>query len=214
MTDSTALGQPLRRDAARNRELIVAAARDLFAESGLHVPYDEIGRRAGVGVGTVYRRFPQRDDLIVTLFDRRVADLAKRGDEALEMDDAWTALRSFVEGVMTAQAGDRGFAQVLTRSALYGRRVETCAGQLRPRLAALVERAHQAGVIRPDIGAADFEMLMTMLISMAHPNTELWRRYAAVFFDGITTDLVPRERLPADQPTESDLRQLVLRWVH
>src|SRR4051794_21946295 len=103
----------LRADAARNRERILAAAAEAFAGGGLTVTLDEIARRAGVGVGTVYRRFPDKDVLIDALFEQRIAELVALAVEAREAPDAWTGLVHFFEAGLALQAADRGLKEVL-----------------------------------------------------------------------------------------------------
>src|SRR3954467_13973476 len=89
--------RPLRRDAARNRELILETAAEVFAELGLEAGYDEIARRAGIGVGTVYRRFPERSELVQALFESRIEEVVAIGEEAAAMPDAWEGLAWFFE---------------------------------------------------------------------------------------------------------------------
>ena len=90
-------GRPLRRDAARNRERILAAAAELFTERGLQVTLDEVARRAGVGVGTVYRRFPDKEALTDALFEERITALVDLAQQALADPDEWAGLVSFLE---------------------------------------------------------------------------------------------------------------------
>src|SRR3954449_13048651 len=91
----------LRRDAERNRERILAAAADAFAEGGLAVTMDEIARRAGVGVGTIYRRFPDKELLIEALFEQRIDELVALAEAAREEPDPFAGLvRSFLDIVV------------------------------------------------------------------------------------------------------------------
>src|SRR5450759_3121061 len=82
--------RPLRVDAERNRARIVEAAQAAFAEHGLDVPLEDVAEGAGVGIATLYRRFPTRDDLIAACFERRLADYARQAEEALEAPDGWS----------------------------------------------------------------------------------------------------------------------------
>src|SRR5919108_6174329 len=97
----------MRADAARNRQRIVQAAQLAFAERGLDVPLEEIARRAGVGIATLYRRFPTRDALIAASFAPLMAAYAEAVDEALQAPDAWTGFARFLERVCAMQAADR-----------------------------------------------------------------------------------------------------------
>src|SRR3954449_11052411 len=88
----------LRKDAERNRQRIVDAATELFAERGLAVTLNDIAHHADVGVGTVYRRFPDKDLLIDALFEERVQEMLDLAEESLACEDAWQGLVSFLEG--------------------------------------------------------------------------------------------------------------------
>lgn len=114
MTKRTPADRPLRTDAARNREAIVAAAQRAFAECGLQVPFDEIARRAGVGEATVHRRFPDRASLIATAFGDKMTAYAEAAAQALAEPDPWDGFCGYVRRVCAMQSGDRGFADLLT----------------------------------------------------------------------------------------------------
>src|ERR1700761_3684746 len=103
--------RPLRRDAERNRQRILAAAAEVFNERGLDVSLDEIARHAGVGVGTVYRRFRTKEELIEALFMDRLDSVATIADEAYANPDAWCGLVSFMERMAEIMAGDVGLRQ-------------------------------------------------------------------------------------------------------
>ena len=89
--------RPLRRDAERNRQRILAAAAEVFAERGLAATLDDVAREAGVGVGTVYRRFPDKEELIDALFEQRIDEMVARAEASVADDDPWTALVRFFE---------------------------------------------------------------------------------------------------------------------
>jgi AcrR family transcriptional regulator len=114
VTKRTPPDRALRTDAARNRQAIVAAAQDAFAERGLQVPFDEIARRAGVGEATVHRRFPDRASLIATAFGDKMTAYAEAAAQALAEPDPWAGFCGYVRRVCAMQAGDRGFADLLT----------------------------------------------------------------------------------------------------
>ena len=103
----------LRRDAERNRDRILAAARRLFAETGQAVTHNEVARAADVGVGTVYRRFPERADLMRALFEDQLEQVGALADAALAEPDPWPALRGFFERVVDLQAADRGLREFM-----------------------------------------------------------------------------------------------------
>src|SRR3712207_1290440 len=105
--------RPLRVDAERNRRRILAAAAGLFAERGVDVSMDDIAAASGVGVGTVYRRFPDREALIEALFEDKLTRIAKLAGDALEIEDPWEAFLAFFRAVARLQAEDRGLKEVL-----------------------------------------------------------------------------------------------------
>jgi len=150
----------LRADARINRERILAAARAAFAAHGIDVPVAAIARRAGVGVATLYRRFPTRDALVAAAFAEQLEECAGILDEALDDADAWRALCRVLEKVCAMQAVDRGFtAAFLSRfpdDAAFERR------RLRAQqsLADLVERAKATGRLRADFDPGDITLLL------------------------------------------------------
>ena len=108
--------RPLRADAQRNRDKIVAAARDCFAEAGLDAQMEDVARRAGVGVGTVYRHFPTKDALVRALIVAQMEAMTARAPEFLaEAErDAWGAFAGFMRACADKHEGDRGLAQVIS----------------------------------------------------------------------------------------------------
>src|SRR5215475_14728741 len=100
--------RPLRRDAERNRQRILRAASEVFTTRGLQASLDDVAQHAGVGVGTVYRRFPDKESLVEALFEERIQAMAALAEKALAEPDAWTGLVSFLEGACTQLATDRG----------------------------------------------------------------------------------------------------------
>src|SRR6187455_2802316 len=100
--------RPLRRDAERNRGLLVAAARDAFAADGIEVSVEEIARRAGVGVATLYRRFPTKEELIDAVLEDALGEICDAAEAALEVEDAWAGFTSFLERVFELHVRNRG----------------------------------------------------------------------------------------------------------
>ena len=113
----TTADRPLRADAQRNRQRLLEAAHDLFAERGLSVTLDDIARRAGVGVGTAYRRFGSRDELITALFEERMHEILALADEAMAIENPWEGLVTFLTRMVELQASDRGLKEVMLGSA-------------------------------------------------------------------------------------------------
>ena len=106
--------EPLRADAARNRQALLSAAQEVMSEQGLDAPLDEIARRAGVGNATLYRRFPTRTELIVAVCAERMAEHVDAVEEALAEPDSWEALRHYITAAGALQARDRAIADLVT----------------------------------------------------------------------------------------------------
>jgi len=181
--------RPLRRDAERNRQRILAAAAEVFNERGLEVSLDEIARHAGVGVGTVYRRFRTKDELIEALFMDRLDMVAALGEEAFAAPDPWAGLVSFMERMAEIMAGNLGLRQMLMLGT-YGRDLVAVARQRNaPLIERLVERAQAAGQLRADIRQTDIAFIVFVLTEatqLSHAaNPEMWRRYLTLILDGM-----------------------------
>jgi AcrR family transcriptional regulator len=178
--------RPLRADAARNAERIVRAARAAFAESGTDVALEEVARRAGVGVATLYRRFPSKDDLIRAIVERRYAEQVEPVlADALADPDPWHGLVATLDAALTMAAEDHA----TIKAARDPRRlVDAIMGRFFPDLATLVRRGQDAGRIRADLLPADLPPLLFMLIStlrLTEPGGAAWRRYLTLLLDGL-----------------------------
>ena len=206
--DCTDPARPLRRDAARNRQRILKAASEVFTEQGLEVSLDEVARQAGVGVGTVYRRFRTKEELVAALFEERIDAIAAVAERAAEEPDPWTALVSFMEQMAEMLAGDLGLRQLLM-FATYGQdRVAYARQRNAPLVQKLVERAQAAGQVRSDLMLTDVPFLVFVLTEAAQiarpTRPDLWRRYLALILDGMRPareDLTPLP-VPALPPDE------------
>ena len=183
--------RPLRRDAQRNRERIRTAARELFAERGIDVTLDEIAARAGVGVGTVYRRYPNKDALLDDLFETRVAELASRAEESLANPDAWDALLGFLAYLQESFAANRALEHLIFHPERGQRYLDQARERLEAPVSALVARAQADGRLRADFQTPDIRMIATMLaavINESHATApDLWRRYFVMIVDGLAS---------------------------
>jgi len=178
----------LRADAVRNRERILEVAGEVFATQGLDASMVDIAAAAGVGVGTVYRRFPDREDLIGGVFEQRLAGLERLALRAARRADPWDAIAWLFEEVLVLEASDRGLFQLLEdegrRRVMLGR-VDT----LRTVMAGLVEAAQRSGQLRGDVGLGDFLVLKRMLVEAAvttrSADPDYWRRMLALCLEGL-----------------------------
>jgi len=202
-------GRSLRKDAERNRQRILRAAAEVFRERGLDATLDDVARRAGVGVGTVYRRFSDKETLVAELFQERIDELVSAAEKACEADDPWDGFVSYLEYVATTMAGDLGLRQMLL-FATYGRdRVAYLREQVRPVVDRLVTRAQQAGALRADFSATDVPMLTAMLATVAEyaapVQPGLWRRYLRLMVDALRPDGATPLAPPALTAAEMEL---------
>ena len=210
LAEVTVAPRPLRRDAERNRVRILKAAAEVFNERGLEVSLDEVARHAGVGVGTVYRRFPSKEELVEALFMERIDSIAALAEAAGEAADPWSGLVSFMEQMAEMLAGDLGLRQMLM-FATYGRdTVSYARSRNAPLIGRLVERAQAAGQLRGDLKQTDIPFIVfvlteaTMLAREVSP--EIWRRYLSLVLDGMRPqrDGVTPLPVPALLPEEME----------
>lgn len=185
----------MRRDAERNRQRLLVAAGELFAARGLAVTLDDVAHHAGLGVGTVYRRFPTKEALVEALFEERLDDIVALAEQAVECPDSWQGLAMFLTATAELHAADRGMREVLFASG-YGRdRVAKVRAHLTEPVATLVARAQADGYLRTDIKAQDVPILHVMIGAVAEyafdVDPELWRRYLTVLLDGLRVDAGP-----------------------
>jgi AcrR family transcriptional regulator len=210
--------RPLRRDAERNRQRILAAAADVFSERGLDATLDEVARAAGVGVGTVYRRFPDKDSLLQELFKDRIDGLVTIADQACAAADPWEGLVSYLEFAIAAMAADLGLRQMMT-FATYGRdQVCYARERMRPVISALIERAQASGDLRDDLESTDVKLIIVMLASVAEyaaaVRPDIWRRYLALLLDGLRPARETVSRLPVSAPGVLDIEGVMRAHGH
>jgi AcrR family transcriptional regulator len=179
----------LRADARRNREAVLVAARERFSKEGLDCQMDEIARAAGVGVGTVYRHFPTKDNLVAALVKDRFERLSERAAEALAEDDSWRAFCEMIRDSARLQMRDRALSEFISSKPELGQREAVETG-LVDRTAELMARAQRAGQMRRDAVVEDVPTLMCGLCAItagaAGSMPELnWERYVEIMLDGL-----------------------------
>lgn len=192
-TPAPASGQPAKRgrraDAERNRAAIMEAAGAVFAEQGGTVDVREIARRSGVGMGTLYRHFPTKDDLLSTVLETQfTAWLTDAHQRATATEDPWQALTGFFEQMLTTQAHNRA---VVESYAANGGPTSSCAQRCYSFIDELRTRCMNAGLLRPDVTTADLVLLSGSLSQAvlttgdSHPGQ--WRRLLRISLDGISS---------------------------
>ncbi|MFJ9948720.1 TetR/AcrR family transcriptional regulator [Kitasatospora sp. NPDC091207] len=181
----------LRRDAQRNRDLLLAAARDLFSRHGLDVPLDQIAKEAGVGNATLYRHFPTREALVGEVFADAAALIGDAAQEALAAEDAWVAIERYFERIFELVAADRGINDLVTQAIPATPAMIGISRQNAATVGTLVARAQEQGTMRPDVVTMDLLFMLGPLCRALPATTELrpdlWRRYLALLLDGFRT---------------------------
>ncbi len=176
--------RPLRRDAAENRERVLTAAAEVFSEHGLSAGVEDVARRAGVGVGTVYRRFATREALLEALLADLVEAWVTEADRALELPDG-TGLAAFLRAVGEVQASPRGCAVRLWSSAA----VDARRAHVHEAMAALVEDAQRHGTCRADVRVEDLLAVFVALRGVRETPTSTaaldWRRHLELCLQGL-----------------------------
>lgn len=199
--------RPRRKDAARNRELLVDAAREVFARRGVEASLDDVAKHAGLGVGTAYRHFANKHELLQALMSQTIDQVIEAAERAAAMADPWQALVAFLEAMLEVQARDRGLREVLM-GVHDPDSLDRVHDRLSPLLNDIVRRARRAKVVRNDLAASDLGMMITMLCAVAEvagdADPELWRRYLAMSLDGIKPG---GSRLPVKALDDETLRR-------
>ncbi|HEV3170244.1 MAG TPA: TetR/AcrR family transcriptional regulator [Actinocrinis sp.] len=216
MTQRTSTPRPLRRDAELNRQRIMAAAREVFAQRGLDATLDDIAHHAGLGVGTVYRRFPNKTALVDALFEETFHQLLDLVEEAGRAADAWAGLRGLIVQLCEMQVQDRGLREVMLSSAEGRSKSDRMRDMFKPTIDGLVERAKTEGPLRSDFDPHDFPMVLLMVTSAAeygqYGGPDVWRRYLTMFFDGLCERRDKPTPLPAPAMCDDEIEQAMQNW--
>ncbi|MFD7608111.1 TetR/AcrR family transcriptional regulator [Streptomyces mirabilis] len=204
--------QRLRSDAERNRGRIIAAARKVFARDGLNASMASVARETGVGIATMFRHFPTKEELVAAVFADRMDAYADAVATALADPDPWNGFAGYIETACAMQAADYGFADVLTTTfpsaeAMEGRRNEALEGMLQ-----LSARAKAAGRLREDFDSTDIALLLMANAGVVNVTggaaPDAWRRFVALFIQSL--EAPARGPLPAP-PDHDALHQAMLR---
>ncbi len=199
MARAQAPERPLRKDAERNRRRVLDAARELFADQGLGVTLNDIAHHAGVGVGTVYRRFPDKTWLIEELFEQQFAELVELMEEAVENPDPWQGFTGFLRRNLELQTRDRAFREIILGTPEGAQRVDQIRERMFPLGSKLVQRAKDAGALRADFEPEDLPILILMLTALVDAardvEPELWRRYLEIVIQGLRANPAPPDPL-------------------
>ncbi|MEU7630121.1 helix-turn-helix domain-containing protein [Nocardia sp. NPDC049220] len=202
------MDKPLRSDARRNRDALVTAARTLFEERGLDAPLKEIAARAGVAIGTLYNRFPTRDDLIAAAVEDRIEAGSRIAEAALAIDDPWDSFVYLVEQVCALQAADRLLSELAVRAA-PSRAIADAQGYGHALMRRIITRAQESGALRSDWVLEDIAFITwshtRILEATAHIAPDIWRRHLALMLDGLRAEAA--HPLPVPPITEDQVMQ-------
>lgn len=204
---------PRRRDARERRDRLLAAAQLEFAAHGVDASLEKIARDAGVAIGTLYRHFPTRLDLLMAAFEPRLQEFLDGADSALETDDPWDGFVRYLENLFGVQAGDRGFNDFLSRRFPGNAETERIHDQMCRQIEDVLARAQDAGVVRPDITQADIVNLIwsngRIIDATSATAPDAWRRYLHLMLDAYRAERAH----PLPEPPMTD-EQLYDAMVH
>ncbi len=197
---------PRRRDAQDRRERLIAAAQGEFAARGVDASLERIARDAGVAIGTLYRHFPTRMDLLLAAFEPQLQEFLDEADNALEIDDPWEGFVYYLENLFRVQAGDRGFNDFLSRRFPGSADTERIHDQMCRQIQDVLTRAQSTGAVRADLTQADIVNLIWSngrlidATSTTAPNA--WRRHLHLMLDAYRAErahALPEPPMTAEQ---------------
>jgi AcrR family transcriptional regulator len=203
-----------RRDAQRNHELLVEAARELFMEQGVEAPLEEVARRAGLGIGTLYRHFATRDALVEAIVKRRMGELLTIAEAALAEPDGWDGLVRLLERTLELQAADRMLKDVLMRYSPETARLESAREEVRRLFEQILVRARDEGTLRRDFALPDLALLLwsfaPVIDATAKVAPNAWRRHLRWLLDGLRADAAgdQTEAVLTDEELRASMRAL------
>lgn len=211
----------LRKDAARNRERLLAAGREVFARRGLSATLNDVAHHAGVGVGTAYRRFANKEQLIDAIAVQQTDELEAILHEALAEEDGGAGLELYLERSLAVQTRDRGMAQILSGRHLRTEQHDEDRRRLAPLVDEVAERARRDGALREDVTGTDLILLQVALTSVAdvveegapirgrEDLPELYRRYLRIVLDGLRAEPDGTSPLPVPPLTVQQTHDLL-----
>lgn len=198
--------RPLRRDARESRDKLIAAAQAEFAAHGVDASLEKIARDAGVAIGTLYRHFPKRLDLLMAAFRPRLQEFLDGATQALEMGDPWEGFVFYLENLFAVQAGDRGFNDFLSRRFTDNADTERIHDEMCRQIETVLARGQEAGAVRPDITQADIVNLIwsngRIMDATSATAPTAWRRQLHLMLDAYRAERahsIPEPPMTSDQ---------------
>lgn len=212
MTPAT--GRAPRRDAQRNRERILEAAREVVAEHGVAAKMEQVATRAGVGIGTLYRHFATREALVEAILERRIGDVVAVAETAAAEPDGWTAFEQMVRRTLELQASDRVLKEIVLRYPPAPGRLASAREDLRALFEQVLDRARADGGLRADFTVSDLALLLwsfaPVMDATATVAPDAWRRHLHVLLDGLRADAATPHAEPplSDDELQASMRAL------
>ncbi|MCI2423114.1 TetR/AcrR family transcriptional regulator [Saccharopolyspora sp. K220] len=183
------MAKPMRRDAARNRDRLLHEAAGVFTEQGLAGSLEEIARRAGVSIGTLYNHFPTRDALIDALLPPRLAAVDEFAAQAEAEPDAWTAFIGFIDNLLAQLTADRGLLEAFIGDHPAAVQMAEACQRGMAHLSKVLDRARRAGAIRADASDDDIVNLLWALSLLGeNAGMSAWQRSLHFVLDGLRAD--------------------------
>ncbi|CAL9279580.1 hypothetical protein SUDANB51_07997 [Streptomyces sp. enrichment culture] len=208
-------GPPMRSDAERNRGRIIAAARTAFGRDGLHASMASVAREAGVGIATIFRHFPAKEELVAAVFADRMEAYAQATAEALANPDPWDGFTGYIQEVCAMQAADRGFADMMTMSFPGAQPLEALRAQAYQGFLELIDHAKDSGQLREDFTSRDLVLLLManagVLSATGDAAPDAWRRLVAWMIQSFQAPV--RGPLP-EPPEDAALYEAMRRASH
>lgn len=187
--DNSANRRTLRKDAERNRDLLIAAGAELFQAPGEMATLDDVARRAGVGVATAYRHFPNKFVLAQAVLSETIEEMLTAAERASEMDDAVLGMTSFLEAVLEPQASKRALGKLLKGDPKTSPAADDIQERVEKYISIILQRGRDQRTLRDDLAATDIGVLMTMMANLIETyggaDSRLWRRLLPVIVDGL-----------------------------
>jgi AcrR family transcriptional regulator len=205
--------RPVRSDAERNRQRLLDAAGEVFAEQGLSATLHDVAARAGVSAATAYRNWPNKNELIDELFRRRLDEFTVLTEEALRDPDPWHGLCTYLQRSLEVQLHDRGLSEVLYNPSMGHERLDESRDRLAPMIDAMAKRAKQVGRLRPDSEGTDIVFVQVALTGLMNRTRtlapDLYRRYLTIVLDGMRADQGPLSKLPVSALTVGETHAII-----